>query len=713
MKQFELESLETVVDSVESKVNSLIDQSNTATTDLYNLLHTTTDSIQSMRKKVAVLGDMITDLSIINGKTKNTVYFSDLDIYSSKGISVEDGDITLGRLRDTNIEYSIKDSSVISSKPVMLSGSTGRAKTMEEMFKYNTVTNLQVSNMGYSLTFVLRFPKMSKINQLVLELPLDAPSYPFLESIKITSPNNLAQVPVKIMKTNSYDFSLDDNRVVGNRYKIDIEPVDTKELQFTLNSKTENILSILSIATTFNTYETRGEIIFGPIISDTPILKVGLASTDSSDNVDLSVSTDLENWISMTDSFRISAEDSRKVVAFNTVNETSFKSDNPINTLYVKAVLESSPIESILNSLSYDSYREDSSISGDTIELVDDSRFSAFRIQLNDFAHGIEMYASGTELTPALKKDSSVIKINGVTRVIGFDETHLSVGQKTENQNNVSIMLNNLRLPASSDIDASVFDSVGSELYDIILVPLTGRVNVLSERNVGIKLTKKEDDYRLVTKVSKRFIDISITSNFITNNTKALYQVPEEDILLLDSLGNVIKEFKKEDHLTLVDSDITIKFISLIGILYELPKVDKLIPNLLYPFTALSDNEYSVVDSQIVVGQGSIVEVSGYRILKTKVNKRLDISYQNGNVWERLDPLYTYHNTQIDTGAKETTIIKLDHRSIEKGSLEIFEYNAYESLSDESNVYIAVDNHYMNENKYITEESGTDTYIKE
>lgn len=713
MRQFELDSLDLSLMNVESTVNTLIDESNTLTTSLYNTIYKATNDIQGMKKKVSILGDMITDLSVINGKTKNTVYLSDLDVYSSSGIAVEDGSISLGKLNDTTIEYSTKESTILSSKPIFLSGTTGRAKTIEEVFKYKTKTDISVANIGYDLTFVLKYAKNSKINQLTIELPLDAPSYPLLEDIKITGPNNLSLIPVKITKNNSYNFSLDENRVVGNIYKVDIEPIDARELQFTLSSKTESKLSIVSISTSYNTYESYGEVILGPIVSETPILKVGMTSVESSNNVKLSISPDLETWIDMLDSFRISTDDVRKVVAFNTINESSLKSDTPVNSLYVRVILESKPLDSILNSLSYDAYREENSVSNNVLELVEDNRFSAFRVKADDFAYGIDMYTTGTEITKNLKKEISSLRINGATKLLGFDDTSFSIGQRASNQNNVSVTLKHLRLPASSDIDASVFDSVGSELYDIILVPLKGNINVLSEKNVCLKLIKKEDDYKLISKETKRFIDISITSGFINSSYNALIQVPNEDMILVDSLGKVIREFYKDNHLEVKDGDEVVSFISLIGVLYQLPKVGSLVPNPLYPIEALGSNEYSVEDGQIVLGQGSIVTVDGYKKIKTKVNKRLDISYQNGNVWERLDPLYTYRNMQVDTSAKETTIIKLDHRSIEKGSLEIFEYNSYESVGNEDNTFIAVSNSYLNDGNYITEEQGTGVYLEE
>lgn len=714
MIQFEDESMEMTLLKVGGDITEVIKGTNSQATSLYNTLYSVTDKVQTIKKKVAVLGDMITDLSIINGRTKTNVELAELDIVSQKGVVIDkEGVIGLGKIREQLVEYSIKTSGILSNKPIVITDMTGRSRTVEDLFKYKTRTKVSVSNIGYNLNVNLKYSKVSKVNQIVIELPSDTTSYPLLSDIKITAPNGLSLIPIKILENNSYNFSLDENRMIGNVYKIDIEPVDTRELQFSLSSKTESFVELVSITTNYATHELNGEIILGPLVSDTPILKVGVSSTESSDNVLIQVSTDQEQWTDLVDSYRLSVDSVRKIVAFNTINESSFKTDTEITSLYIKLIFSAKPVESIATSLAYDSYREDGVISDNTLSLTEDNRVSAFRVKSDDFSYGLNTYITGTEITKGLRDTIDNIRVNGNLKVAGFNDTDYSLGYNTSNQSNVNVELKHLRLPATTDIDASSFDSVGSELYDINLIPIEGDINIKSSEDICAKLSNKEDDYRLISSITRKFIDYKVTSNFIRSASNALIQVPKEDIELVDSLGVVLRVFKEEDLLKIEEDEETIYFVSLIGILYRLPEVTNYMPNLLYPFKALAENEYSLEDGKIILGKGTIINIIGNKIVKTKVSKKLDISYQNGNTWERLDRLYTYHNTQIDTRPKETTVIKLDHRSIERGSLTIYEYNSYDTVGTEDSVFINVANNYLNNSQYLTEEQGTNVYIEE
>lgn len=691
MKQFEEISMETSLLNIERDMNDLIIRSNTATSGLYNTLYRSTTDLQTIKKKVAVLGDMLTDLNVISGKTKTLVDLTDLDVVSNNGIAIENGKITLAKTKEQRIEPSVKLSTILSDKPYTISEQTGRAKTIEDVFKYNTPSTLTVPSVGFDFTYILNYSKPSKINQIVIQLPSNPTSYPIIENILTLSKDGTSEIPVKILNNNSYVYSLDENRTKGNIYVIDIETIDTSTLKFSIVSKTESEFQVLSIKTNFNTYKLNGEVIFGPLVTEDPILKVGLTCEESSDNVLLQVSTDMDAWVDITDSKRISVDNVRKIIAFNTINESSFKTDEDVKRIYIKVSLVSEPLDTILTGLeSYDSYREDGVVSNTLAnsDLAELNRFSAFRISSDDLYYGDHTYSTGLEVGKKLRSKINTVMINGETMVLGFDQTSFSIGSTNSTYNNIDIKMNYLRLPASYDIDASEFDSVGSTLYDINLVPLDETLNVLTRNDLCYKLLSKEDTYKFIATDSKRYIELDINSNFITDSSTAILQVPNEDIKLVDSLGNLIHEFKKDSHLQLSNNlDETVYFISLLNILYEPPVIEGFVTNDLFPLKANDSNEFGLEDGKLILGKGSIVSVKGYKIIKTKINTKLEISYQNGNTWERLDTLYSYYNEQIDSKNKETNIIKLDHRSIEKGSLKIYEYNEYESIGNEDNEY--------------------------
>ena len=714
MKRFEHDSMKDVLSNIQVGINDLISKSNSNATSLYNTLYRSSTDVQAVKKKVAVLGDMMTDLNVISGKTKTVVNLQDLDVVSSSGVVVKEGEITLDKIKGVLVEPAIETSLIISDKPYTITDETGRSKTLEEVFKYNSPSIFKVANVNYDYTFVLSFSKINKVNCLTLDLSSIASSYPLIESIKVLSKDGITMLPVKILNNNSYNYSLDENRVLGNKYEIDIETVDTREIRVQLSSKTDSNLKISSIRPYFNTYEKEGTIIFGPIISDTPILKLGLSCVESSDNAFLEVSTDMETWIDVVDSFRVSTDSVRKVVAFNTINEASFKSTEEIKRLFVRVTLLSKQIENLLTETnSYDNYREDGTVSIQPTTDEAQNRFSAFRVMTDDLYYGGHTYNTGLEIGKKVRTNLETIMLNGETKVKGFDDTAFSIGLTDNMYNNVDIKLKHLRLPAKSDIDASTFDSVGSTLYDINVVPIEDTINVLSKTDICFKLTQKEDNYKLVLNKSKRYLDLPVSSNFISDSSTLLVQVPFEDVILMDSLGGVVHQYKKEELLKITKNEEEVFFISLINILYEPTSITGYSYNSLYPLVMNTPNEFGLENGRLVLGKGAIVKVKGNRVIKTKVKNSLEISYQNGNIWKRLDPLYTYHHEQIDTRPVETTVIKLDHRSLQKGSLKIYEYNAYETIGNEDNNYIAVANAYMKDNSYITEEINSDTYIKE
>lgn len=713
MRQYDTEDLEKVIRESEGLITDVIKRSNSANTDLYNTIIKASEGTQQIRNKIAILGDMITDLSVINASTKNSIFLKDLDVYSSKNVEFNDNKITLSKTNETVVEFDAKTSVITSGKPYEILDLKGNTKTLESLFKYRASSKIRASSMGYSYDFILKLPKLNKINQIVIQLPITSVEYPSIQNVEALYGTN-TYTKINIVNNNSSVFSLDENRVIGNKYIIDIDTVETTELKFTLFSKVSQELLLDYIELYYSEFESEGEIIFGPIVTDTPILKLGLTSSGFSDGISLQVSTNAIDWIDTNDSFKLTTDTMRKVVAFNTINDLSFRTEEEVNSVYIKVSIVSKEVESTSSLIAYDSYREDDSIVSPYISTVENNRLSAFRVRTNDLVYGANTYRLGIELTDSIKSQTDTITMNGDTKVLGFSDTLYSIGKTNNSYQNADVKLKPLRIESSSNIDASKFDSVSSELFDIITIPFTGDVNTLHTSNFVLKLVGKEDTYKLVASTSKQSLNISVTSDFSLNNSNTIFQVPDEDILLVSSIGEVLKEYKKENHYVVMDESTgnLINFISLAESIYQPPSITGYTFNPLYPIQALSKDEFGISDGYVILGSGSIVHYNGFKISKTVINKLLNISYQNGNTWERIDPLYTYHHQQIDHSVREKSVIKLDHISIQKGSLQIFEYTDYDKVEVESNVFISLEN---NNKKPSTEyiESEENTYIEE
>ena len=173
MKQYEIDQLDLSCSRLQTEVNSIIDVTNIAITESYNTIMNSADKINRIKDKVAVLGDMLTDLKIINGTTGLNTNFTDLDIYSTQGVIIDDDVITLDKTKETIVEFDNRSSILFSTKPLSLLSTSGKEKTIEEVLKYRDLTKLSVNSINISVNFTLKYSRISKINQIVIHLPIN------------------------------------------------------------------------------------------------------------------------------------------------------------------------------------------------------------------------------------------------------------------------------------------------------------------------------------------------------------------------------------------------------------------------------------------------------------------------------------------------------------------------------------------------------------
>ena len=305
MKQYEIDQLDLSCSRLQTEVNSIIDVTNIAITESYNTIMNSADKINRIKDKVAVLGDMLTDLKIINGTTGLNTNFTDLDIYSTQGVIIDDDVITLDKTKETIVEFDNRSSILFSTKPLSLLSTSGKEKTIEEVLKYRDLTKLSVNSINISVNFTLKYSRISKINQIVIHLPINTTVYPSISELKYLSSTTNNYMPINFQDTTSNIIDIDEERKIGNVYTFDIDPIDTKEITFTFNTKESSYIDILGIETKYVERALSGEIILGPVVTDDPILKVGVSSEYSTDNVEIEISHNLLNWFPMTDTDRI------------------------------------------------------------------------------------------------------------------------------------------------------------------------------------------------------------------------------------------------------------------------------------------------------------------------------------------------------------------------------------------------------------------------
>lgn len=228
-----------------------------------------------------------------------------------------------------------------------------------------------------------------------------------------------------------------------------------------------------------------------------------------------------------------------------------------------------------------------------------------------------------------------------------------------------------------------------------------------------------EDIYTIVSKESKKAIQLDLTTPFILNSISAIINVPYEDIFIKNSLGDLIEEIKKEDLLIInefnsVGEEVAYYFLNLVDILFDPIVVKGYVYSKLYPLKELEENEYGLQKGKIVTGKGVIVDILGIELIKKEVEVVKVVNYTNGNYIKRLDTDFTYYSEQYIGNKEElTNIIKLNNVSIEKGSIKIEEY--YEDgenyTSTPSNTFKYINVNTKDDPAYL--KTDTDTYLQE
>ena len=227
-----------------------------------------------------------------------------------------------------------------------------------------------------------------------------------------------------------------------------------------------------------------------------------------------------------------------------------------------------------------------------------------------------------------------------------------------------------------------------------------------------------EDVYTIISKESKKSIQIDLTTPFVLNSSSTLINVPFEDILIKNSIGEVIEEVKKETLLSIkeldgIGQDITYYFLSLVDILFDPIEVEGYVYNKLYPLKELEENEFGLERGRIITGKDVLVKIKGIELIKTEVDVVKVVNYTNGNYLKRTDENFTYYSEQIIGDEDLKNIVKLHNTSIEKGSLIIEEHyeNGENYTSTPTNKLRYINVNTTEDPAYL--EVDIDTYLQE
>ena len=194
-----------------------------------------------------------------------------------------------------------------------------------------------------------------------------------------------------------------------------------------------------------------------------------------------------------------------------------------------------------------------------------------------------------------------------------------------------------------------------------------------------------EDIYTIMCEESKKSLQLDLTTPFVMNSVATIINVPYENISIKNSIGKVVAEIKKEDLLTITETNeqsekIHYYFLNLVDILFDPIEVKGYTYSKLYPLKELERNEYGLYKGKIITGKDVLVKIKGIELIKTEIDVVKVVNYMNGNYLKRTDENFTYYSEQIIGDEDLKNIVKLTNTSIEKGSLIIEEH--YENGED-------------------------------
>ena len=524
---------------IASTFNIETEQTNKLATETYNLLTNVTQGVTTLKNKISVLGDMLTDLRVLNGSAKNIIPLTNLKVIENKGIKIKDSKFELDYITNELKEIDANLSSLTSVSTYKLYTIDGKESYLNDLIKTKTEIEVKFPNKNFTFDLNLRYQTQEQINTIVLQLGLLTEAYPDILSIKyVDHENNLKDII--ILDTNTRNYSLNDNRVKDNLYIFNITPVVTDQIIIQLASRENDSVLLKGIETYYSNILSNGYIILGPISTEDPILKLAVDSSTITEGIRIEVSTDKDYWIELNNSSSIGLNGTKKILSINTIGSNSIKNDQDIYSMYVKISIQSSVLSNENLDVSvYNTLREDSTIGNDLLNTIENIRLSAYRVSSSDYSYGKYMYNNITNLATLPLDRIEYIQNNGISKVLGLVDTKYSITD-TNNTSNVTgsigAELKLKRMVANSTLDADTYDVANCKLYDIYPRKINEIVNTRQKDNLCLML--KRDKIIENTGAIEPVVIQATYDN--SNNVMTVLGDPGLEVTTRDSNDNVI-----------------------------------------------------------------------------------------------------------------------------------------------------------------------------
>lgn len=654
---------------LEDVVNDAINYSNSVNGSLLSCMSTVNEVVAPFIKKLATISDMVLDLKIITGNTTNKINLLTASTYRNTNISINSNTLSIAKTNTTIVPFIADSSSLYSNVTFITLDKEGVQVRYTDLFKYNKPITILFDRVGYNLKLFLKYPNKSFINSL--QLGLDNNTLPIINSINYLNNDN-AFVPILINNEKSIDLNTKVSK--DGLYTLDFNTIFTDQIVIDISTNLFNKLDINSVKTFFNTYAKEGEIIFGPIATNSPILKATIESSTITPNSKLFISTDLSSWYSMDTTTSLNLDQNKsKIISFNTINSKSFKSEKDITSLYVMLKIQPDVVE-------YDSKNlitiKETSLTNNSSDVVAD-KYSVYRIKNYPISYNKLTIKNNVKHSDIPKEAIESITFDNRTLLRGFKASPVSYTDLSTDVSNISYK-HKYKKVSYDNVEATTIDPVDSILIDILPVKESIIISNNITNNIIYKTKVPEGIYKLISPSGTLTIDL--TTPFTSNSINTIIITNHEDVKIINEVEETIYTIPKETLHTVEYLGVVYYYIDLEECLYDKIDIQGYTKSVLYPITPLDTFEYALVDGKIVLGLDAEIQAEVYSLKKYKREYIKHISYTNGNYLERIDDEdVRYNNSTLVTNNNK--VIKLNNIFIKKGSISF----TRDSASDTEN----------------------------
>lgn len=637
--------------------DSVIDINN-LTSQTYDLILKSQGELEPLKNKLGVVSDMILDLNLLKGLSKNKISLVNENVYENNGIEIKDNEITLKTESKNNVVIVSDKSNIISLQNYSVFDTQNKQTNINNFLTYKQETNILFTNVGFTCELHLSLSNYELVNNLFLDLGKTAKVFPTIVGISyVNSELKTVEVPFE-------EKDLNEELTANNQYNIDFNSIFTKHIIIKFSNALSNTLTIANIEAFNKNYVEEGYVIFGPIITTSAVVKSNISMLNNSKNYKLELSNDLVTWHDMEVSNSLNLNNSNKIMSFNTINSKSFKTEEDVKTIYVKLTLTSELLDANIDSLK--------TLKTKTLRLNENlipDKYSAYGQKFNDEYYGKSTIKKSLKSTDINLKNLSSLSLENNFVHMGLIDTEFTINPYTAKATNSIISQHKLikkgdALFFCKDIDISTLKTYAQQC--VLINQFTSSFNL---EGIVLKLNIPEDIYTLTCE--NKILTLDFRSGYVENTYFLSIFVPDSKVVIRNSLNDVIKVIEKEQLSSYSLNNKEYKFIDLASLFYSLPVIPNYSYNPIPYLNVNAENSYYIENKVLKVDKEFEELIQYYSLVQDELTHKKMLSYVNGNyvkLDEKLDYL-SYNETILNTSLKNS--LKLNKTFIEKNSIRI------------------------------------------